>query len=456
MAGKDIRLLLRDKAGFFFVFFFPLIYAVFFGVIFSGNSGGIKSLKLAVVDEDGSEASKRFIQRLVDSKEFAVVLTNRADALDQVRRGDRLAYVVLPEGFNDARSHIFQGEPLKLEAGVDPSRKAEAGLIQGMLTQYAYQELQSLFMNRKEMRRQAREAMTAVRDDDEIDPLSRVALMAFLPALDTFLGAMPGLAGEETADAPAAGADGEGAVASDGSPAGGKKAGAEEGTSKEKPAVANWQPIKVEFKDVAREDKGKPKSSYAITFPQSIAWVLIGCSAAFGISLVVERTRGTLQRLKSAPITLTQILAGKALACFITVLAASSVLFLFFRIVFGLQPDSYFLLALALVCAALAFVGIMMLLSVMGKTEASAGGIGWAVLLMMAMVGGGMIPLFFMPSWLQAVSNFSFVKWSILALEGAVWRGFTVAEMIKPCAILVAIGLISFLAGARIFRATAD
>lgn len=37
LAGKDLRLLIRDRAGFFFVFFFPLLYAIFFGFIFSGG-----------------------------------------------------------------------------------------------------------------------------------------------------------------------------------------------------------------------------------------------------------------------------------------------------------------------------------------------------------------------------------------------------------------------------------
>jgi len=34
IALKDLRLLLRDKAGFFFVFFFPLLIAIFFGTVF--------------------------------------------------------------------------------------------------------------------------------------------------------------------------------------------------------------------------------------------------------------------------------------------------------------------------------------------------------------------------------------------------------------------------------------
>lgn len=57
---------------------------------------------------------------------------------------------------------------------------------------------------------------------------------------------------------------------------------------------------------------------------------------------------------------------------------------------------------------------------------------------------------------MQVLSNISFVKRSILAVEGAVWRSFSFSEMIRPCAILIAIGLVCFFAGVRLFRLTAD
>jgi ABC-2 type transport system permease protein len=112
------------------------------------------------------------------------------------------------------------------------------------------------------------------------------------------------------------------------------------------------------------------------------------------------------------------------------------------------------LLALAIVSASIAFVGIMMLLSVLGKTEQSAGGIGWGILLVMSMIGGGMIPLFALPSWMLTVSHFSPVKWAILSMEGAVWRQFTLGEMMLPCGILWAVGVVCFLIGVRAFAWT--
>jgi ABC-2 type transport system permease protein len=121
-------------------------------------------------------------------------------------------------------------------------------------------------------------------------------------------------------------------------------------------------------------------------------------------------------------------------------------------LIFGIEVASYFKLMLGLVIAAGSFVGVMMLLSVLGKTERAASGIGWAVLLVFAMIGGGMLPLFFMPDWLKALSSISPIKWGILALEGAIWRDFSFGELLQPYLILSGFGLVSFFIGVRLFR----
>ena len=54
-----------------------------------------------------------------------------------------------------------------------------------------------------------------------------------------------------------------------------------------------------------------------------------------------------------------------------------------------------------------------------------------------------------MPDWMLRLSNFSPVKWGIIALEGAVWRGFSLPEMLLPCGILIAVGVVCFLLGVR-------
>jgi ABC-2 type transport system permease protein len=70
----------------------------------------------------------------------------------------------------------------------------------------------------------------------------------------------------------------------------------------------------------------------------------------------------------------------------------------------------------------------------------------------MAMVGGGMVPLLFMPSWLRPFSQISPVKWSVFALEGAIWRNLRPTEMITPCLVLLAIGISAFSLGVIMLR----
>jgi ABC-2 type transport system permease protein len=208
-------------------------------------------------------------------------------------------------------------------------------------------------------------------------------------------------------------------------------------------------------KRALRAERAGPASAFDVTFPQGMIWGVIGCSLGFALSLVQERTRGTLTRLRSAPLTAGHVLAGKALACFTAIVVVEALLFAVGRVGFGVRPSSWWLAGAAALSVATCFVGIMMLVAVLGKTEQSASGLGWAIMMPLTMLGGGMVPLFAMPSWMQAVGTVSPVKWSILALEGAIWRGFTPAQLAVPCAVLLAVGAAGFLLGAWRYRGQA-
>ena len=197
-----------------------------------------------------------------------------------------------------------------------------------------------------------------------------------------------------------------------------------------------------------------PDNRYALSFPLGIMWGVLGCTATFGLSLVVERTHGTLRRLRIAPISRGQILAGKAGACLLTSFCLGAALFGVARVLFDVSPRSLTALFFALTSVSIAFVGLMMLLSVFGTTEQAASGITWTVLLAMAMIGGAMVPRFFMPLWLQRVGDISPVRWGLYAMEGAVWHDLGSGGMAKSCAILVATGLTFFACGAYAFRWT--
>lgn len=414
LAAKDLKLLFRDKAGFFFTFFLPLLYCMFFGAIFAKQGDGSRgAMGVTIVDEDQTDASRRFIETLQEAPEIKVDFADRSKAKTLVRKGKRVAYVVLPKGFGEQLDTPFFGGTPKLETGIDPSRQAEAGMLTGILTQYTYQAMQASMMDRDKMRRSLAKSMSELKQADGMNPVTRGALMLFLPALDGFLATMPD----------------------------------------DQAGFGGFGGMEITQADVIKEAaKGRPRSAYDISFPQGTVWGLLGCAAGFAMSFVEERTRGTLVRLRTAPISRGEILAGKALACFATTVSLQVALFTFGRVVFGVRPQSIAFLGLAIVCSSIAFVGIMMFVSVLGRSERSAGGIAWAVMLVMAMTGGGMIPLFIMPNWLLVISHFSPVKWAILSMEGAVFRDFSLGEMMVPCGVLLAVGVVFFSVGVRAFR----
>jgi ABC-2 type transport system permease protein len=101
---------------------------------------------------------------------------------------------------------------------------------------------------------------------------------------------------------------------------------------------------------------------------------------------------------------------------------------------------------------AFGFSGIMMLLAAGFRTQGGAQGAGRAVLLVLAMIGGGTVPIVFMPPFLRVASNLSPFKWAVMAAEGATWRSWGMAEMLLPLAVLAAIGVFGLTVGTALVR----
>jgi ABC-2 type transport system permease protein len=411
LARKDLRLLWRDKFGLFWVIAFPLLIAVFFGTIFSGGGGGGRSaISVAAVDLDSSETSRAFVQQMQESDALKVVELDLETARSRVRQGKVTAFVVIGKGYSDGPPAFFGGES-NLRIGIDPARRAESAYLRGIITQLSFEQIQRLWTDREYADRQLGQIMTEIDSSTTISENDRGLLSGFFSSLDSLV---------QYVDSGIMSQDLEGSG--------------------------------IEVESVSREpQKGVPRSAFEVTFPSAILWALLGCAATFGISIVKERNAGTYLRLRLAPLSRAHILAGKGMACFISCLGVSLMLILLGRLVFGVRTDQPLLLAVALVSAAVCFVGIMMAMSVLGKTEDSVAGAGWAILLVMAMLGGGMMPLFFMPGWLRAISSISPVKWGILALEGAVWRDFSIGELLLPVVILWGVGIAFFAIGVFVF-----
>lgn len=418
IALKDVRILTRDKASLFWVMFFPLLIALFFGTIFSGSGGQVSGMRIAAINEDGSDYAAAFIDEIDAMEALRVSRMPRDSAVSLVRRGKLSAMVVLKKGFGDSYG-MFTDSAL-LEIGIDPARRMEAGYLQGLLTRANFMLLHKTFA-------------TLGAWQDQFDKLESDSAMwaSMEPGTKEMGRKLLGTVRELTDT-----------VAVEYGLAPGDSAGADSTAS----GSHGFDIFPVEVNTITNKEMG-PRSAFEITFPSALLWALIGISATFAVSIVKERKTGTYTRLRLAPVTRAHILAGKGLAAFLASVSICVILLLIGNLIFGVRITNPGILALGVASAALCFVGLTMLVSVIGRTEEAVGGASWGIFLVAAMTGGGMIPVMFMPNWLLTISHASPVKWGILAIEGGIWRSFTLAEMLLPVSMLLGIGAVAFAIG---------
>lgn len=201
----------------------------------------------------------------------------------------------------------------------------------------------------------------------------------------------------------------------------------------------------VALKPVTEEHR-RPPNAIDVSFPQGMIWGVLSCAAAFGAGIATERSRGTLTRIFLTPISRGTYLAGKALACGVTIVILCG-LMLAGGMFAGITPHSYPELLAAVGATAIGFTGVMMLLATV-LSGASASGSAWAVMMVLGVLGGGLIPSFLMPPWLEKASYASPVRWTLLLFEGPLWRFYTWEDMALPLAVVCGLGVVCFGLGA--------
>ena len=398
---KDFLQLRRDPAALFFTLGWPLIVAIVVGLIFGGGAGNAKP-KVALVDLDRSATSLAFAASVRGIAQLDVaVLPTRDAAQAAVRRGQRAAAIVLPPGWGAGNALPFSPSATPVEVWSDPSRQAEQAMLQGLLTQAAMTGVVDRAGDGT-----AREALLAQgrADTAGLPADERARFERFFESLDGVM-ASP----RRTEGAPGAGG-----------------------------GATDMSPLKIDAHSVEVARRG-PRNPHAVSFPQGMFWAVLGCLMSFATALATERSEGTWLRLRAAPASAWTLLAGKGASCGLAMFVGLNVLALVGAIAFGLRPQWWWL-EIAFACGAFAFTALMMLFATLATSVRAASGVAWAVLMPLSMLGGAMIPLFVMPPWMLAASDASPVKWMLLAIEGATWRGFDAAEMAGPCAILLATG----------------
>ena len=414
LALKDLRLLLRDRAAAFFTFVFPLAIALFFGYVFSGTSS--EPLHVAAFVEQASPASAMLMKALDEDGGFKVAVIDSRDAGEQlVRRGDAVALLVVPSTYAEGLDGVFSGGGAKLGLVVDPSRRAEGAMLVVKIHEVAFRTVFAAIGDPAQFARVLDRMEESLKASD-LSFTDRLAIRTALSRARTM-----------------------------------SAKGADSSSTTKPQSIADWKPVTVEIAELSMRP-GVPANTFAISFMQGIAWALFGAVLSFGSGIAEERQRGTLVRLLVSPMSPNQILMGKALACFVTCLMTEWMLICFGVFLFRVEVSSWPLMVAVTLVTAFGFSGIMMLLAAGFRTQGGAQGAGRAVLLVLAMIGGGTVPIVFMPPFLRIASNLSPFKWAVMAAEGATWRSWGMSEMLIPLAVLAAIGVFGLTVGTALVR----
>lgn len=173
---------------------------------------------------------------------------------------------------------------------------------------------------------------------------------------------------------------------------------------------------------VARRPAGKRQrvpQGYEQAVPGTLVmFTMIALLTTGSVTLVIERRRGVLRRLASAPISRVEVVAGKWLGLLGLGLVQVAWGLLLGRLLFGVDwgPDPLAVLAVLAAWAALV-AGLAILLGGVARTEGQAVGIAVVTANVLAALGGCWWPIEITPPWMQALARLLPTGWAMDAIH---------------------------------------
>jgi ABC-2 type transport system permease protein len=189
-------------------------------------------------------------------------------------------------------------------------------------------------------------------------------------------------------------------------------------------------------------------------FSAAMAVLFVFFAAQAGLlSLFEERRQATLARMLAGPISPRSILLGKAIGSLITGLVAMLVLIAATTLLLGADWGPPLGVALLVIGAVVAAVGITSLVTSFMRTLDGASGANSAVAITLGILGGTFSPTAQAPEAMQSASLVTPHAWFLRGLGDLHGTGAVVTDALPAVAVLLAIGLVTGALGfARVRR----
>jgi ABC-2 type transport system permease protein len=422
LVRKDLALFFSDRKAVLLSLAAPIAIAAFFGFLFSGSSSDNAPIAVLVADEDGSSLSREIAARLSSDGALSVrQVPGASEAREEVRRGKASAAVAFPKDFGHGAVKAFFGWETRPELLLlhDPTRGAEAAMVRGILTQHVMEVVSREAFSGPQGRTVAEESLSRVQSDPNLPEKDREVLSNLLRSVISWQdrAAQPG---------------GEGAS---GGPAGGLTV----------PFTTALEPV--------TSRKGVAYNSYAHSFAGMAVQFILMSAIEFGVGILLERRSGIWRRLRAAPIRPGVLLLSRGASGALISLVIFLVCMGFGMAVFGVRitgsPAGFVALGAAYSLMAGAF-GVM--LAALGGTPEATRGLAIFAVLLLVMLGGGWVPAFLFPAWLNQATLALPTRWAVDGLDAVTWRGLGLESALPAVGVLLAFAAVFSLVAAWRFR----
>ncbi len=388
----SVRRLINNTQELILVLVVPIMFFSIFALIFSRGVGGSQSpLAIAIVDDDQSALSRRVVQLMREQEAFKNVSGGKplpsGWSEQRLSRGllsqtETDLVVHIPEGFGEAASAALNGQPSNNAAPVTSIRILDEGT----------------------------------------SPVGQQIVQAILGQA-----VAAGVLHEIPQGSSVASSSAPGVILAS--------------ATSTSPATPPQPKLEFESENVFAYNKHHPKiAMYAAGI--AVMFVLFSATGAGG-SLLEEREAGTLERLLSSQLTITQLLCGKWL--YITCLGSIQLLVMFAwgQAVFGVDLLGHLagFFAMAVPTAAAA-ASLALLLAVLCKSRAQLNGISVIVVLSMSALGGSMIPRYIMSDSMQRLGKLTFNGWALDGFKKVFWYDLPPWAITTEIAVLCGLALL--------------
>ncbi len=375
LALKDLRLFLQDRRSLLITFAMPLALITLFAFAYGGMASGgeRRPYALPVSDLDGTPLSRAFVQQLDTLEALAVAPMGLEQAREAVRKGKRDCVLLVHPGFADS---VRTGGELPVELEYDEAQATQVSMLQ--------QSLVPTLINFPFSTGHARSAVGS-RIDRMMDRGPAQERHRAQMQFDSLFSTIERGSNNETS-----GTFGMGA-------------------------------------EVKMTSLVKPASGNRVVLVQAVAgtaiMMLLFSVVGIGMGLLDERQEGTLKRLLVSPIPRAHVLLGKMISANVVSIAQLVVMLVFTALVFGLQIGPHLAgLALVILASAYACSAFGVFLAAVSRSRQQVQGLSTLLILVMSAIGGSMMPLFFMPAFMQKIAVLSVNYWAIQGFFDVLWR----------------------------------